>query len=91
MAVNAPAQQCYYQTLGVTSTATPEQIKEAYRVAVKMFHPDVAGSSAPDAKKFRDVMEAFGVLSINESRANYDLLRRKNPDNYADVSEAEFA
>mgnify|MGYP006193041973 CR=1 FL=1 len=56
-----------------------------------MFHPDVAGSSAPDAKKFRDVMEAFGVLSINESRANYDLLRRKNPDNYNDVSEAEFA
>jgi len=51
--------------LGVEHTATPQQIKEAYRVAVKMYHPDVAGSSAPDGEKFRNVQEAYGILSIN--------------------------
>lgn len=39
---------------------------------------------------FRDVTEAFGILSVSESRANYDLLRRKNPNLYGDVSEADF-
>lgn len=55
MAKNLPAQKCYYGILGVEHTATPEQIKEAYRAAVKMYHPDVAGSSAPDSEKFRNV------------------------------------
>jgi hypothetical protein len=54
---------------------------------VKLHHPDVAGSSQPDNDKFRDVMEAFGVLSVRESRVNYDLLRRKNPDNFRVISE----
>jgi DnaJ-class molecular chaperone len=54
---------------------------------VKVHHPDVAGSSQPDSDKFREVMEAFGVLSVRESRVNYDLLRRKNPDNYREISE----
>lgn len=57
---------------------------------VKQHHPDVAGSSQPDSDKFRDVMEAFGVLSVRESRVNYDLLRRKNPDNFREISEEQF-
>jgi DnaJ-class molecular chaperone len=69
----------YYFILGVPSTATLEQIKEAYRVSVKKYHPDVVGSEEPDSAKFRDVMEAYGILSIRESRASYDLLRKKNP------------
>jgi|TARA_B110000285_G_scaffold216406_1_gene263677 DnaJ-class molecular chaperone len=76
--------------LGVENTATPEQIKDAYRVAVKTYHPDVAGSSAPDSEMFRAVQEAYGILSINQNRANYDLIRKKNPDLWNDVSEAEF-
>jgi DnaJ-class molecular chaperone len=83
-----PTEKDYYKVLGVDSTATPEQIKEAYRQMVKMHHPDVQGSAQPDAAKFRDVMEAFGVLSVRESRVNYDLLKRKNPDAYKEVSEA---
>ena len=35
-------------------------------------------------------MEAYGVLSVRESRATFDLLRKKNPDNYRSVSETEF-
>jgi len=76
--------------LGVSSTSTHEQIKEAYKISVKKYHPDVVGSEQPDAAKFRDVMEAYGILSIRESRASYDLLRKKNPQNYISISELEF-
>jgi len=55
-----------------------------------MHHPDVAGSADPDAAKFRDIMEAFGVLSVRESRVNYDLQLKKNPENFRVVSEADF-
>ena len=58
---------------------------------MKKHHPDVASSSAPSADLFRDVMEAYGVLSVSESRANYDILRQKNPAAYAEVDEAEWA
>ena len=70
-----PSQKDYYQILGIGNDATPEQIKDAYRAAAKKYHPDVVGNSDPDANKFRDVMEAYAVLSVVQSRANYDLLR----------------
>lgn len=76
--------------MGIEKTATPEQIKEAYRQKVKLHHPDVQGSEQPDAAKFRDVTEAFSVLSVRESRVNYDLQVRKNPDNYRTVSQEAF-
>ena len=57
---------------------------------VKLHHPDVAGSAEPDAAKFRDIMEAFSVLSVKESRVNYDLQLRRNQENYKAVSEADF-
>lgn len=84
-----PTEKDYYGILGVSSLATPEQIKDAYRELAKKYHPDVAGTDS-DAKMFRDVMEAYGVLSVRESRANYDLLKRKNPDAFKTVSQEEF-
>ena len=68
-----PAEKEYYSILGLESTATAEQIKDAYREKVKLHHPDVLGSADPDASKFRDVTEAFSVLSVRESRASYDI------------------
>lgn len=85
-----PTEKNYYSILGVSTSATPEQIKEAYRLMVKMHHPDVQGSAQPDAGKFRDIMEAFSVLSVRESRANYDLQRRRNPLAFQEQSEVEF-
>ena len=41
-------------------------------------------------EKFRDVTEAYGVLSVKDSRINYDLSRKKNPDLYRPVSEKQF-
>ena len=89
-AIRAPLQKNYYAILGIDSTATPEQIKAAYRELVKKHHPDVAESTNPSGEIFRDVMEAYGVLSQSESRANYDILRRQRPDDYTDVGEAEW-
>jgi len=46
----------------------------------------VVGGASPDADKFRDVMEAYAVLSVVSSRANYDILRRSDPDQFKEVS-----
>jgi len=77
--------------------ATPEQIKDAYRKLVKRYHPDArltrgeeVKEQEPNADKFRDVAEAYGVLSVRESRVQYDLSRKKNPDLYKGMSDVDF-
>jgi len=85
----------YYTILDIPVTATPEQIKDQYRKLAKKYHPDVRSSEKgqehqPNADLFRDVVEAYQVLSQSNSRANYDLSRKKNPDLYKPLSAAEF-
>jgi molecular chaperone DnaJ len=61
----------YYEVLGVSRTATPEDIKKAYRQMARQYHPDV--SDQPDAEsRFKEVNEAYEVLSDAEKRATYD-------------------
>ena len=48
---------------------------------------DKTEERAPDVDKFRDVVEAYQVLSVRESRVAYDLARKKNPDMYKPVSD----
>lgn len=62
----------YYEVLGIERTASPEQIKKAYRQAALKFHPD-RNRSDPDAeKKFKEAAEAYEVLSDEPKRSVYD-------------------
>lgn len=63
----------YYQIMGIPRTATPEEIKRAYRKLARKYHPDV--SKEPDAEqRFKEVGEAYEVLKDPERRAAYDRL-----------------
>ena len=65
----------YYAVLGVSETATPEDIKKSYRKLARKFHPDV--SKEADAEtKFKDVGEAYEVLKDPQKRAEYDQIRQ---------------
>ena len=62
----------YYKTLGVDKTATPEQIKKAYRKLARQHHPDVNPNDATAEQKFKELNEANEVLSDPEKRQKYD-------------------
>jgi curved DNA-binding protein CbpA len=81
-ALPARTEKDFYTILGVPTHATSEQVKDAYRALAKKHHPDVRsqdGEHDPDVEKFRNVVEAYQVLSVKESRAAFDLTRKKNP------------
>ncbi len=63
----------YYETLGVKKDATQTEIKSAYRKLAKKFHPDV-NKTAEASEKFKDINEAFEVLSDKDKRKRYDSL-----------------
>ena len=61
----------YYATLGVAKSASAEEIKKAYRKLALLHHPDRGGG--PEAeKKFKEVSEAYQILSDPQKRASYD-------------------
>jgi curved DNA-binding protein len=58
----------HYATLGVADTATPDEIKSAYRKLAKQHHPDLGG----DVTKFQQISEAYEILADADKRAHYD-------------------
>lgn len=65
------AKRDYYEVLGVTKDASPEDIKKAYRKLARQYHPDVNPDKDAE-EKFKEVRQAFDVLSDPEKRAQYD-------------------
>ena len=65
------AKRDYYEVLGLQKGATDAEIKKAYRQMAKKYHPDV--NKAADAEeKFKEINEAYEVLSDPQKKANYD-------------------
>jgi curved DNA-binding protein len=64
----------YYESLGVARTATPEEIKQAFRKLARIHHPDVAKNKAAGERKFKEINEAYEVLGDPEKRKRYDEL-----------------
>lgn len=62
----------YYQILGVPRTADDKEIKAAYRALARKYHPDVNSGDKTAEDKFKDVGEAYDVLSDADKRAKYD-------------------
>src|SRR6185369_9512785 len=74
----AAATKDYYQLLGVAENATAEDIKKAYRRLAKQYHPDANQNDPKAAEKFKEIGEAYSVVSDPEKRKQYDAMR-KNP------------
>src|SRR5581483_8341877 len=64
----------YYEVLGVARTATEEEIKKAYRILARKYHPDVNPGDKSAEEKFKELNEAYAVLSDPEKRQRYDRL-----------------
>lgn len=69
----------YYEVLGIEKTASKDEIKKAYRKLSKKYHPDL--NKEPGAEeKFKEIAEAYEVLSDEQKRARYDQFGHQDPN-----------
>ena len=68
-------QKDYYKTLGVPKTATAAEIKKAYHELARKYHPDANKGSADAEERFKEITEAYNVVSDEKQRKEYDEAR----------------
>lgn len=66
------AKRDFYEVLGVSKTASEAEIKKAYRKLAKKYHPDSNPNDAVAAERFKEINEAYDVLSDPEKKKLYD-------------------
>ncbi len=69
----------YYESLGIEKSASDSEIKKAYRNLAKEFHPDKNPNNKEAEERFKEVSEAYEVLSNTEKRSKYDRFGHNNP------------
>jgi len=69
----------YYEVLGVSKTASQDEIKKAYRKLSKQYHPDINKEPGAD-EKFKEIAEAYEVLSDETKRSQYDQFGHEGPN-----------
>src|SRR5687768_1225620 len=67
----------YYEILGVKKNASEDELKKAYRNLAKKYHPDKHKGDKDAENKFKEISEAYAVLSDKDKRAQYDRLGRE--------------
>ncbi len=65
----------YYEMLGVSKTATDEELKSAFRKLARQYHPDLHPGDEAAANKFKEINEAYETLSDSQKRAEYDAMQ----------------
>ena len=80
-----------YKTLGVGKNASEEEIKKAYRKLAKKYHPDANPGDKVAEKNFKEISEAYAILSDKAKRKEYDKTRNSNSFSGNPFSDINFS
>ena len=81
----------YYEVLGVDKTADEKEIKKAYRKLARKYHPDVVEEDKKEeaTEKFKEISEAYAVLSDEEKRQRYDQFGHAGMEGFSNKTSSE--